>query len=407
VAVEFGFIGIDQDVQDCKLKLFEQLLQLGGLTAAASLVMSLLIVLSQKWHGSFSHDHDLQGVQKVHTTVVPRIGGLAVMIGVIVGMCLVPYFAADMLSDFDMRRIGMLLLVSIPAFGAGLVEDVTKRVSVRVRLCATMASAVLASFVLGATVDELDIWGIDALLLVTPLAMAVTAIVVAGAANAINIIDGFNGLSTSALMVMGAGLCAIAWQHDDIFVIVLGVLCIGTTLGFFLVNYPCGKLFLGDGGAYFLGFWVAEMAVLLVRHTDINAWQVLSVCAYPIIEVMFSIYRRKFIRRVSPGAPDGLHLHTLVYRRVVYFIMRRDCNRAWKRNAAVPCIIIPAVSLFVMLGVIFGQNIPAAIAVVLLQLASYILVYRRLIYGRWNAPGSLKSSAFGMGGAARIAEKQS
>jgi hypothetical protein len=60
-----------------------------------------------------------------------------------------------------------------------------------------------------------------------------------------------------------------------------------------------------------------------------------------------------------------------------------------------------------MLGVIFGQNIPAAIAVVLLQLASYILVYRRLIYGRWNAPGSLKSSAFGMGGAARIAEKQS
>ena len=386
--------------------LFEQFFHLGLCTMVASLAMCTVIVLSQKWHGSFSHDHDLEGVQKVHTTAVPRIGGLAVVAGLIVGLFLAPHLVSSRLSDLDLQRIGSLLLVSAPAFVAGIVEDFTKKVSVKLRLCATVSSALLASVVLGATVDELNIWGIDNLLLIMPIAVFVTAIVVAGAANAINIIDGFNGLSTSTLMVMVAGLCAIAWQHDDMFVMALGVLCIGATLGFFLVNYPLGKLFLGDGGAYFLGFWVAEMAVMLVRHPEINAWQVLAVCAYPIIEVMFSIYRRKFIRQVSPGSPDALHLHTLVYRRAVYFLVKKDAQHAWKRNAAVPCLIVPAVALFVALSATCGGNIVAAIMLVMLQLACYVIAYRRLVHGRWNAPWRVKASTFHFDDAG-MAEKRS
>jgi UDP-N-acetylmuramyl pentapeptide phosphotransferase/UDP-N-acetylglucosamine-1-phosphate transferase len=373
---------------------------------AASLAMSIFIVLSQKWHGSFSHDHDLQGVQKVHTTAVPRIGGVAVVAGAIAGMFFAPRLIGGTLSDPDLQRIGTLLLVSAPAFLAGIVEDFTKKVSVKLRLSATVSSALLASGFLGATVDELNIWGIDALLLITPIAVFVTAIVVAGAANAINIIDGFNGLSTSTLMVMAAGLFAIAWQHDDAFVMALGALCIGATLGFFLMNYPTGKLFLGDGGAYFLGFWVAEMAVFLVRRHDVNGWQILAVCAYPVIEVMFSIYRRKFIRQVSPGSPDALHLHTLVYRRAVYFLVKKDARRAWKRNAMVPCLIVPGVALFIALAAALGDNIVAAIALVVLQLVSYVVVYRRLVHGRWHAPRRVKTPGFRLGDVAGMAEKQ-
>jgi UDP-N-acetylmuramyl pentapeptide phosphotransferase/UDP-N-acetylglucosamine-1-phosphate transferase len=227
-----------------------------GLTAfSASVVVALLIVLSQKWHGGLSHDHDLSGVQKVHTTAVPRIGGLAVAAGVLLGLLGFCQLNPGVMGTHS-RNILLLLAASVPAFGAGIIEDMTKRVSVKARLAATALSAVVASAVLGATVTELDLWGVDALLAVVPFAVLITAIVVAGGSNAINIIDGFNGLSGSTIVIMAAGLSAVALKSGDVFVAVLGVLCIGATLGFLALNYPRGKLFLGDGGAYLLGFWV-------------------------------------------------------------------------------------------------------------------------------------------------------
>jgi UDP-N-acetylmuramyl pentapeptide phosphotransferase/UDP-N-acetylglucosamine-1-phosphate transferase len=279
----------------------------------------------------------------------------------------------------------MLLYASIPAFVAGVIEDFTKKVSVRMRLAATVASALLASFLLGATVDALNIWGLDSLLVYTPVAIVVTAIVVAGAANAVNIIDGFNGLSSSTIILMSAGLGMIAWQNNDSLVMTLAALSAGGAAGFFLLNYPAGKLFLGDGGAYFLGFWVAEMAVLLLtRHDAVNAWQVLGVCAYPIIEVLFSIYRRRFIQNTSPGAPDALHLHTLVFRRVVFKHVRRDPSRAWKRNAGVVWFITPMVALGIAGSVFLGGTVTSAILMVLLQLAMYVAAYGRVVRGRWS-----------------------
>jgi UDP-N-acetylmuramyl pentapeptide phosphotransferase/UDP-N-acetylglucosamine-1-phosphate transferase len=217
---------------------------------------------------------------------------------------------------------------------------------------------------------------------------------VAGGANAINIIDGFNGLSGSTIVIMAAGLSAVALQYGDAFVAILGALCIGATLGFLLLNYPSGKMFLGDGGAYFLGFWVSEMAVLLlVRHPGVNAWQVLGICAYPVIEVLFSIYRRRFIKKVSPGAPDALHLHTLVFRRFVSRHVPYDAGRPWKRNAAVVCVIAPVVVGCVVATVLLGKSTAASFALVLAQLAMYIAVYGRLVRGRWAGHVNVEASA--------------
>jgi UDP-N-acetylmuramyl pentapeptide phosphotransferase/UDP-N-acetylglucosamine-1-phosphate transferase len=158
----------------------------------------------------------------------------------------------------------------------------------------------------------------------------------------------------------------------------------GAALGFLLVNYPRGRLFLGDGGAYFLGFWVAETAVLLlVRHPALNAWQLLAICAYPVIEVMFSIYRRKFIRRVNPGAPDALHLHTLLYRRVASRVMRYDAAQPWRRNAVVAFVMVPFVAIAACAAVLVGGNGTVAVALVLGQIFIYVFVYGRLVRGRW------------------------
>jgi UDP-N-acetylmuramyl pentapeptide phosphotransferase/UDP-N-acetylglucosamine-1-phosphate transferase len=362
-----------------------QFFQLGLMVFGASFAACLFIVLSQKWHGSFSHDHDLDGVQKMHTTPVPRIGGVGVVAGLVLGFLCFQHLFANV-DGFRSREIYLLLVASLPAFVAGVVEDFTKRVSVKARLAATALSAVIASAVLGATVSELDLWGVDALLAITPFAVLVTAIVVAGGSNAINIIDGFNGLSSSTIIIMAAGLAAVGFQHGDGLVVTLGALGIGATLGFLAVNYPRGKLFLGDGGAYFLGFWVSEMAVLLlVRNASVNAWQVLAICAYPVIEVLFSMYRRKMIQKVSPGAPDALHLHTLVYRRLVFKHVRLDTARPWKRNAAVACVIAPVVAACVSVTVLLGASAPVSLVIVAAQLAIYVVVYGRLVRGRWTA----------------------
>ena len=84
-------------------------------------------------------------------------------------------------------------------------------------------------------------------------------------------------------------------------------------LGFFVWNFPAGLIFLGDGGAYFLGFYLAELAILLLhRNPEVSPMFPLLLCIYPVFETLFSIYRRKcaarpagrHARRRPPAQPD-------------------------------------------------------------------------------------------------------
>jgi UDP-N-acetylmuramyl pentapeptide phosphotransferase/UDP-N-acetylglucosamine-1-phosphate transferase len=368
--------------------LLNDMLKIAAAAGAVSFLVSLLIVHSQKWHGFLSHDHDLGGVQKVHALAVPRVGGLAVISGVLFGVLMYSLLFPKQISGARLGAILLLVLASAPAFLAGIAEDLSKCISVRLRLLATFTSALVASALLGATIADLDIWGLDNLLQSTPIALLVTAFVVAGGANAVNIIDGFNGLAGSVITIMALAIAAIALQHNDLLVVTIGMLGAGSAVGFLLVNFPRGKLFLGDGGAYFLGFWVAEGAVLLlVRNTSVNAWQVLSICAYPVIEVLFSMYRRRVIQQVSPGAPDRLHLHMLVYRRVVRKLIKVEPPQAWLQNASTAGVIVPWVAMMALATVLVGQSMLASMALVLAQTLFYIAIYRRLVRGRWIGVG--------------------
>ena len=189
-------------------------------------------------------------------------------------------------------------------------------------------------------------------------------------------------------MIMAVALGVVGWNAGDSFVALLSALGVGASLGFLLLNYPTGKLFLGDGGAYFLGFWVAEIAVLLlVRNPHVNAWQVLAICAYPVIEVLFSIYRRKVLKNRDPGAADALHLHSLVYRRVAIRLGARFAPKTWQRNAMVSMLIVPVVALTAAMSVAIGGSTAGGIAAVLLQLLLYVVMYGRLVRGRWRRNG--------------------
>src|SRR5439155_21705078 len=103
----------------------------------------------------------------------------------------------------------------------------------------------------------------------------------------------------------------------DDFVFTSALAMIGALLGFLAWNYPKGKIFLGDGGAYLLGFWLAEISVLLVvRHPEVSPWFPMLLLVYPIFETLFSMYRRKFVQGQSPGQPDRMHMHQVIYMRL-------------------------------------------------------------------------------------------
>lgn len=271
------------------------------------------LILTTRWHGWLSLDHDTQGVQKLHELPVPRIGGLAIAAGLIAGG-----IGLLVIGSKGGKTSLLLMLCALPAFGAGLIEDLTKRVSVRNRLLASFASGALAIWVLGAQLTKLHTPGLDMIMTVVPLAMLFTCFAVGGVTNAVNIIDGLNGLASGSVAIMLGGLATIAWLAGDVKVAHLCLVGIAALAGFMLLNYPMGKIFLGDGGAYLAGFWLAECAVLLlVRNPEVSTWGVLLVCFYPVWETAFSMYRRHIVHKVSSGEPDRRHLHHLVLDQLV------------------------------------------------------------------------------------------
>ena len=355
-----------------------------AIAASASLCCSVLILATQRWHGSLSMDKELSGPQKFHRIPVPRVGGVALLVGLLAACAVAFSRAWNEQAYIDAAVMSMLVIAALPAFLSGLFEDLTKRVGVTTRLLATFASPLLAAWMLGAVLPRVDVPGLDLLMQALPLALVVTALAVAGVTNAINIIDGFNGLAGFTGVIILGALAWVAWGQGDILLTGLALTGMGAVSGFLLLNYPSGKLFLGDCGAYLLGFWIAEVAVLLVvRNPQVTPWQLLAICAYPVIEVLYSIYRKKLVRHMSPGVPDRLHFHMLVHRRLICCVIPASHFQSWFRNASTTFAILLFIAPFSVAAALVGHSIAAALGLILAQLFVYLALYARLVRGHW------------------------
>src|SRR5438876_11198513 len=281
------------------------------LTGLISVFVGHLIVRYDAVHSNWSFDPVKTGPQKFHSAPTPRIGGLEVMAGLFVSGAVLLAIAQSASSE----QFGYLLLASVPAFAGGITEDVTKTVGVLTRLLLTMLAAAFGVWLLGAVIPRLDVPGFDTLLKWAPFAIAFTMFAVGGVANSINIIDGYNGLAAGHAVIVLAAMAWVSALAGVHYVFTSALAMIGALLGFLAWNYPKGKIFLGDGGAYLLGFWLAELSVLLVaRHPEVSPWFPLLLLIYPVFETVFSIYRKRFLRGHSPGRPDGLSYRMLVYK---------------------------------------------------------------------------------------------
>ncbi len=280
-------------------------------TFAIAFAISLVIVLSARWHAHVSADH-LDEVQKIHTGNIPRIGGLAIAIAL-------AYAGMDLLSNAKLNLLVLLGLAALPAFIFGFLEDLTNSVSVRVRFIATLLAGIVGCFLLEHNLHSVGFETIDAMLSYAAFAIVFTAVASAGLATSINMIDGLNGLSSFISIAILLGLATLANHAGDMAIYRVAVLGVCAIAGFAVFNWPFGKIFLGDGGAYLIGFFIAWIAIL-IRSRDgqsISAFAMLLVCAYPIIETLFSMARRITIKKLV-GAPDQKHLHHLIFFHVKY-----------------------------------------------------------------------------------------
>ena len=138
-------------------------------------------------------------------------------------------------------------------------------------------------------------------LLIAPFAIAFTIFAGAGICNGFNLIDGVNGLSASVGVMAALSMAAIAARSGDAAMIDLNMIVIGSLLGFLVFNFPLGKIFLGDAGAYGLGHILSWFAIaLMVRLDDLTPWAVMLIFFWPVADTFLAIYRRRRSGRPQP-----------------------------------------------------------------------------------------------------------
>ncbi|MBU6362502.1 MAG: glycosyltransferase [Chloroflexi bacterium] len=269
------------------------------LSLLLSAVLCGALVLSQRWHGRYTFDQ-VDGVQRMHTNRVSRIGGLAIFTTLIVTN---GWFSASA----SYRLISTMLIMGSFIFTFGFLEDITKKVGVTLRMWASLLPGFIAYLLTDEYLVSLDFAWLNAILGILPIGLVFTAFAISGMTHAINFLDGLNGLSAWTSLWILTGLATLAVMNSSAPELVPILMLMGALIGFLIWNWPFGKLFLGDGGAYLIGMCLAWLAISLSIHNpSITSWSMLLLCAYPITEVLYSMYRRITTRRRS-GNPDRAH----------------------------------------------------------------------------------------------------
>ena len=338
-----------------------------------AVLTALIISLPKKWT---ANEFDTIGVQKFHKNPVPHIGGALLFTGFFIGLWFLP--AA--------QEIRLLLLVaSLPVFIAGIAEDCTGKIGPTLRMIAALLSITIAFFYLDIGIRSLNFAWSDYLLSnFNFLSLLFTLLVVGGLINAINIIDGYNGLMAGYSVLALLAIAYVSHILGDGLVFQLSLTLTASLAGFFVFNFPLGKIFMGDGGAYFVGLIMAVIGLMLgIRNDEVSHWFVLLLFIYPLYETAFSIYRKAIVRGTSVSQPDGYHLHMLIYKRVV------KCKKF--KNNTVVCNSLTSpflwvLSLFSIIpAVIWFNNQTMLIVWAFVFMLVYTIIYRRIVHFKFKS----------------------
>lgn len=301
-------------------------------------------------------------VQKMHFGKIPRGGGVGVFVAFCAGIALLVAF-----GKIEAKFLALIIPSSF-IFTSGILEDFNYALSPKIRLTLQTAGAI-STIIIFPNCVIVDI-GVE---LYYNLAIIFTLFCMVGVTNAMNIIDGFNGLAGGFALLVLISIAIVSAIVGNVAVFYIALVLIGVVLGFLVLNFPNAKIFLGDGGAYFMGFLLAFLLVILTQDSSnniadksVSAYYGLCVMIYPVFEVLFSIWRRKR-RRLSAMSADKLHLHTLIFKRVTHSSIKTSMF-LWAINT--PFIFTP---------IFFYDNITILVALIVVFIAIYIFLYLKII----------------------------
>jgi len=315
------------------------------LTSILGLALSFTFALILAGLFSLFGRKDLNIYKKraAHSNPTSRLGGLAVCSSIV----------AVIATNYEIWNFNVAIS-ALPIFFPGLMEDLGRSIRPKLRIAAGALSAAIFVFLEGYYIKDVGIEWLNFVLSVTPIAIAFTVFCVVALINAMNFIDGINGLASGKALIASFALMYLSNVYNEPNLTLLGTAIFTASLGLFMVNYPQGRIFLGDAGAYTLGFLLATSLITLQnKHSEISAWSILLIIFWPISDMAHSIFRR-WIRRQRSDRPDALHLHHVIMRSLVI----SSCGRISKQwaNPLATAIILPMAALPVALGVVYTQS---------------------------------------------------
>ena len=334
--------------------------------------------------------NDTSAVQAAHTTSTPRIGGLAIVLGLVVASLIV------YLSDTVSTHVALMLSV-LPVFVVGLAEDLGRLASPRNRLLASAVSGALFILLMGQWLPRTDIPVFDLAMLWTPFAVSLSLFLSVGISHAFNLIDGLNGLAATTAVGVSLALALIAHQaglleHRNFLFILSAAIA-----GFLVLNFPFGKIFLGDAGAYALGHLLVWTSIsILWNAPSVTPLAVLLIFFWPIADTVMAILRR-YSAGKSITQPDRLHFHQLVMRAVEIVLLGR--NKRKLANPLATTLTIPFVISPMIAGVLFAYD-PRNAAIACVFFGGVFFVTYKV--GMWLAPKLRRSYRLPSKGAVRV-----
>ncbi len=311
-----------------------------------TLMCCLLILATKPLHIlRTSKGHNGTAVQSAHKLPTPRIGGVAIALGLTFGSLFFLEHSIFLL---------LLLMSTLPVFIGGLGEDLGFDVSPKRRLILSFLSALTAGVSLGVWIPYTGLTGLDYLFGNVVFAAAFTILLSGGISHSLNLIDGLNGLALGVSIAMGIGLIAIAVLYEDWVMSQFLAVFVAALAGLFVVNFPFGKLFLGDAGAYSLGHLLTWSGIVLLnRHEELAPFSIFLIFFWPSADMIFAIIRRRMTGKPI-DKPDRLHFHQLVMRAIEMTLLSKE--KRYISNPLATVIVIPLASIPIVCAVVFAEN---------------------------------------------------
>lgn len=242
---------------------------------------------------------DIPNERKVHKNPIPRLGGLGIYMGFVLG-----YILFGTMS----LKMNAILIGSFIIIVTGIVDDINP-IPAKVKFLFQIIAASVVAFYGNILLSDLSAFGFY--IQFGNFSYAITIIFIVSIINCINLIDGLDGLAAglSSIYFITIGIVIVGWKHTFGLDAIITFIMLGATLGFLCHNFNPAKIFMGDSGSMFLGYIIAVIALLGFKNVTLTTLLV-PVCllAIPIMDTLFAILRR-IVNKKPIGEPDKQHLH--------------------------------------------------------------------------------------------------